>query len=155
MKWFLASVALTLLNSDRLGRRLNFDTVKMQLEATYFLQTFASSNEYSFALQLSVASYLKVIFLLTYKCVIGIAEIESLVCVHSIMRHRKFLQIMIAENVPGSLLKGVKSDALVTGVYVAIIGHFVAVNNCTAATATMFYGTQFRFLLHMDKTILA
>ena len=65
MKWFLAPVALALLDSDRLRRRLDFDTVKVQLEATYLLQTFASPNEYSFALKLSVASYLK-IFIITF-----------------------------------------------------------------------------------------
>lgn len=39
-----------------------------------------------------------------------------------------------------------KSDALVAGVYVAIVRHFVAIEDCAAATTAVFHGTQFRFL---------
>lgn len=60
MKWFLASVALTLLNSDRLRRRFHFHPVEVQLETADFFQTFASSNEHSLSLKLRVTRYLKV-----------------------------------------------------------------------------------------------
>lgn len=59
MKRFLASVALTLFNSDCLCRRFYFDAIKVQLEATYLFQTLAGSDEYCLTLQLGMASYLK------------------------------------------------------------------------------------------------
>lgn len=59
VKWFLASVALALLDSDRLRRRLHFDPVKVQLKAAYFFQTLTGSDEYSLPLKLRVTCYLK------------------------------------------------------------------------------------------------
>lgn len=85
--------------------------------------------------------YLKMIFLLTHERVVRVAEIESFIRIHPIVGHWKFFQIMITENMPGCLLKGMKSDTLVTGVYVAIIRHFIAIENCTATTTTVFYSS--------------
>lgn len=85
--------------------------------------------------------YLKMIFLLTHERVVRVAEIESFIRIHPIMGHWKFFQIMITENMPGCLLKGMKSDTLVTSIYVAIIRHFIAIENCTATTATVFYSS--------------
>ena len=59
MERFLAPVALALLHSDGLRRGLDFDAVKVQLEATYLFQTLAGPDEYSLALELSVAGDLK------------------------------------------------------------------------------------------------
>lgn len=66
MERFLASVALTLLHSDRLRRRLDFDAVKVQLEATYLLEASAGPDEYSLALELSVASNLNIFNVITF-----------------------------------------------------------------------------------------
>lgn len=59
MKWFFASVALTLLDPDRLRRRFHFHPIEVQLKTADFFQTFASSNEHSLSLKLRVTRYLK------------------------------------------------------------------------------------------------
>lgn len=95
------------------------------------------------------------IFLLAHERVVRVAEIESLVRVDAVMRHWQLFQIVVAENVPGCLLKGVKPDALVACIDVAVVGDLVAVEDCAAAAATVLHRAQFRFLLDVNKPILA
>lgn len=86
------------------------------------------------------------ILLLADERVVRIAEVEPFVRVHPVMRHRQLLQIVVAEHVPGCLLKGVESDALVAGVDVAVVCHLVAVENGAAAAAAVLHCAQLRFL---------
>lgn len=95
--------------------------------------------------------YLKMIFLLAHERVVRVAEIESLVRVYAVMRHWQLFQIVVAENVPGRLLKGVKPDALVACIDVAVVGDLVAVEDCAAAAATVLHRSQFRFLWHNNR----
>lgn len=86
------------------------------------------------------------ILLLAHKRIIRIAKIESFVRVHPVMWHRQLFEIMIAENVPGCLLKRMKPNALVTGIDVTVVSDLVAIQHRATAAATVLHGTQFRFL---------
>ena len=86
------------------------------------------------------------ILLLADERVVRVAEVEPLVRVHPVMRHRQLLEIVVAEHVPGCLLKGVESDALVAGVDVTVVRHLVAVENGAAAAAAVLHCAQLRFL---------
>lgn len=95
------------------------------------------------------------IFLLTNKSVVRVAKVESFVSVDAIMRRWQLFEIMIAESVPRGLLKRMESDALITGVNVRIVPvNFVIVENSAAAAATVFNVAQFRFLLHVNQSVL-
>jgi len=90
--------------------------------------------------------YLEVILFLTDECVVRIAKIKTFVGVHPVMRYRQFFEIVIAKNVPGCLLKRVKSNALITGVDVIAVGDFVAVQHRAAAATAVLHSAQFGFL---------
>lgn len=90
--------------------------------------------------------YLEMVLLLTDKSVVRIAEVESFVGVHPVMRYRQLLEIMIAEGMPRGLLERVEPNALVTGVDVAAVGDLVVVQHRAAAAATVLDSAQLGFL---------
>lgn len=96
--------------------------------------------------------YLEMIFLLTNESIIGIAKVESLISVDSIMRNREFFKIVITESMPRSLLKRMKTNALITCVNVITIAcNFISLKHCAITTTTSFHRSQFRFLLEKIK----
>lgn len=81
------------------------------METANFMNSFCGSNEMCIALQLCMACdlssklvflfktvteknslkyniYLKMIFLLTHKCVVDVGKIKAFICIHSIMWYR-------------------------------------------------------------------
>lgn len=87
MKRFLASITLTLFDSDRLRRAIVFNPVKVQMKTGDLLESLGRFNKLGIAQKLHVASYLEMILLLADKRVIRVGKIEALVCVNAIMRH--------------------------------------------------------------------
>lgn len=79
---------MTLLHTDCLIGRLQFDAVEVQVIRSNLLQSIGCSHKDSGALQLSVTGYLKVILLLTHKGIIGVGEIESFIRIHAVMGNR-------------------------------------------------------------------
>lgn len=136
VKRFLWAIRLALLDTNRLGGRLELHTVEVQMEWFDLLQAALGPHEYrGGALQLSMASDLKVILLLADECIIRIREIEPFVSVDAIMRHRtaeenrenrisplveegivyqhsQLFQALIAQHMPALLLERRESDAL-------------------------------------------
>lgn len=96
------------------------------------------------------------IFLLTHECVVGVAEVESLVGVNPIMGHGQLLEIEIAQGVPGGLLKRVEADALIARVHVVIISrNLVTIESSIITVITrVLDGGEFGFLLNVHQTVL-
>lgn len=63
MEGFLASVALTLLNADRLRGAIVFHSVEMQVKRGDFLESFGGFHELGITHQLHMTSYLEINFL--------------------------------------------------------------------------------------------
>lgn len=59
MEGLLAAIALALLDSDRLRRTVEFDSVEVQVETGDFLQAIRSLNELHVSHQLHLTRYLE------------------------------------------------------------------------------------------------
>lgn len=115
VKSFLAPITLRLFHFNSLARWFHFDAVEVQMKAANFVNAFRGSHELRVALELCMTrdldgknrywkcrinnddrrthvrvrpTYLKMIFLLTYECVVDVGKVETFIGVHSIMRHR-------------------------------------------------------------------
>lgn len=88
MERLLAAVALALLDADRLRRTVVLDAVEVQVEAGDLLEALTGLDELRVAHQLDVAGDLEVVLLLADERVVGIREVEPLVGVDAIVRHR-------------------------------------------------------------------